>query len=886
MKKWVFLSLLLIFSFWSFFSFAQDEGLIINEVSSGASGNGQYVELLLVGCPSEGSLTDEDINTVDIGGWIIDDESTNGTGNGQTGHIRFNPTATFWDAIPVGALIVIYNPNSINTNIASSGPDDNIMGDQILVLPITATDPNDASVNLFETTTHNAYTGGTYSSPMITDWTAVMNFDNAGDAIQTRDPNEIPAYNTVFHGVRWGTSTLAGAVDETAGGALNALGETIYFNGNQNYRNAATFTRSTTLTNETPGDANPDFVGIPFNGIYITNFKTIAKAGNDAFVCGTSANLSASSVTATWTGGTHWEFTAANGTWSLQDPAAGAFITFNTASSTPITLTGTPGTYRFRWTQAGDCQDGDEVNITFLGDVAPTLVGPGVDLCPVHPDTANLWRTDVTVTLADLSGIVDGIGNPLVSDSAIWVLDSGPAGATASFSPDTVKASGTTQIEVTQAGIYTFRLTTFVAQTAGPLICSEATSVTINFDDFNPVEAGPDTVLCIVDSPTFGLMGSGGMAGSRTWSIRRVLAIDSVTNITSGISAAALFSDVTDPNTTITPPRDGIYTLVWTIDIGDAGGCEISDSVSILFNPEFTGLTANATTPNCSLTSSLVGSSFPFSAMGQWALVSGPPGVTANDVSFSADTNFVTDVTVPVRGEYQFAWSTGTGSCASTSTPATVVFPEPIPDLSPVVDSIFIFFGQGLEIGAPMLDVRYLNPNRFIPTDTIPDVSYLWEPITNLSDPSISLSDPTVRNPIVNPSETTQYRVTITSNIGDCEVEVETTVFVVLDIPIPNVFTPNSDGVNDSWEIPLLETFPNAVVTVYNRWGNIVYDGTGYSTPWDGSNLSGDLMIDGTYFYIIKLNPNQTVRVSINGDGQIIREGVLSQVSGYVEIIR
>lgn len=71
-----------------------------------------------------------------------------------------------------------------------------------------------------------------------------------------------------------------------------------------------------------------------------------------------------------------------------------------------------------------------------------------------------------------------------------------------------------------------------------------------------------------------------------------------------------------------------------------------------------------------------------------------------------------------------------------------------------------------------------------------------------------------------------------------------------INIDIPNVFTPNGDGVNDSFY------FNNKVINateinILNRWGNIVYYSTNNFT-WDGITNSGELCSQGTYFYIIK----------------------------------
>ena len=223
MKKWVFLSLLLPLSLWSIQSLVQDEGLIVNEVSTGPSGNGEYVELLLVGCPDEGDVTTIDGNTVDLGNWILDDADVNtATTGAQQGHIRFKDVA-FWDAVPVGAIIVIYDPNGTNPKITD---DFNIDGDQVLVLPTNATDPSTTDALFEVNTTSEAYNvATTYTDANATSWNIVMDFDNVGDAVQTRDP---AALGVIFHGIDWGTSLLGNVVSTT--GNMDVNGEVIYFN--------------------------------------------------------------------------------------------------------------------------------------------------------------------------------------------------------------------------------------------------------------------------------------------------------------------------------------------------------------------------------------------------------------------------------------------------------------------------------------------------------------------------------------------------------------------------------------------------------------------------------------------------------------------------------
>ncbi|MBK8566732.1 MAG: gliding motility-associated C-terminal domain-containing protein [Saprospiraceae bacterium] len=69
----------------------------------------------------------------------------------------------------------------------------------------------------------------------------------------------------------------------------------------------------------------------------------------------------------------------------------------------------------------------------------------------------------------------------------------------------------------------------------------------------------------------------------------------------------------------------------------------------------------------------------------------------------------------------------------------------------------------------------------------------------------------------------------------------------------PDGFTPNGDGMNDEFIIPELEdpdAYPDNELTVFNRWGDVVYHAKPYrNRDWDGGGLPA-----GTYFYIIRLN--------------------------------
>jgi gliding motility-associated-like protein len=70
------------------------------------------------------------------------------------------------------------------------------------------------------------------------------------------------------------------------------------------------------------------------------------------------------------------------------------------------------------------------------------------------------------------------------------------------------------------------------------------------------------------------------------------------------------------------------------------------------------------------------------------------------------------------------------------------------------------------------------------------------------------------------------------------------------DVHIPNTFTPNGDGINDTWNIGGLEYDQTALVKVFTRYGQLIYESKGYGIPWNGSKGNHQLPT-GTYYYII-----------------------------------
>ncbi|MDD3079626.1 MAG: gliding motility-associated C-terminal domain-containing protein [Paludibacter sp.] len=102
---------------------------------------------------------------------------------------------------------------------------------------------------------------------------------------------------------------------------------------------------------------------------------------------------------------------------------------------------------------------------------------------------------------------------------------------------------------------------------------------------------------------------------------------------------------------------------------------------------------------------------------------------------------------------------------------------------------------------------------------------------------------------------TDQFTYTVKDINGNVS-NVTTVDITILDnqLFIPNVFTPNGDGTNEFFEIKGIDSYSNAELLIYNRWGSEVYHSTSYQNDWDGNGLN-----EGTYYYLLKLKKGDKI---------------------------
>lgn len=129
------------------------------------------------------------------------------------------------------------------------------------------------------------------------------------------------------------------------------------------------------------------------------------------------------------------------------------------------------------------------------------------------------------------------------------------------------------------------------------------------------------------------------------------------------------------------------------------------------------------------------------------------------------------------------------------------------------------------------------------PAATGTNLNYLWTP-------NRYLNNNTIKNPLVTGVEDILYTLKVT-DINGCINEGLVMVKVLKPFKIPNTFTPNNDGINERWLITNLSTYTGNHVQVFNRYGQLVFESSGYAKPWDGT-MNGKPLPFGTYYYVIE----------------------------------
>ena len=133
------------------------------------------------------------------------------------------------------------------------------------------------------------------------------------------------------------------------------------------------------------------------------------------------------------------------------------------------------------------------------------------------------------------------------------------------------------------------------------------------------------------------------------------------------------------------------------------------------------------------------------------------------------------------------------------------------------------------------------------------------------------MSSTTISNPIASPTDSTTYIVTGVDDNGCLDIDtIMINVIGELVIGVPTAFSPNGDGINDFW-MPMYSGsgFLDSYL-IYNRWGQLVYQGDAASKGWNGEFENKPQEID-TYTVIIKAHTTKDEAKFITGNFTLVR---------------
>ncbi|MCB9196468.1 MAG: HYR domain-containing protein [Flavobacteriales bacterium] len=137
------------------------------------------------------------------------------------------------------------------------------------------------------------------------------------------------------------------------------------------------------------------------------------------------------------------------------------------------------------------------------------------------------------------------------------------------------------------------------------------------------------------------------------------------------------------------------------------------------------------------------------------------------------------------------------------------------------------------------------------------DSAFSWSP-------TYSMSLDSTLTPWVKPTITLNYTLDVIS-VNGCTAsgEIEVTVDQIAELIINNFLSPNEDGKNDFWTMNKPALISGCNVSIYDRWGKLIWESNAYNNQWDGTNAHGKELPDGTYFYQITCATGEPIKGSI-----------------------
>ena len=350
----------------------------------------------------------------------------------------------------------------------------------------------------------------------------------------------------------------------------------------------------------------------------------------------------------------------------------------------------------------------------------------------------------------------------------------------------------------------------------GPLELCQGESLTLTAsgaDGYVWSTGGTSPSIVVVQPGTFSVTGTNA-CGQASASITVIASSGPVVSISGNASPCA--------GTSTTLVASGVGPFVWSTG-------EVGPSITVDTNGTYTATATNA----CGSTQASLDVLF----------------VALPEVAISTSGNLCPDAVLSATGAQSYVWSTGATTATITVTDPgtyTVVGSNACgTDTASVTvegSDIEAVLQASVVLGSAPLLVQFTNLSQ------PPTASFDWD----FGDGSVS----TATAPAHVFTEPGTYVVTLTATDGDCSATTTLVITVVEPISepssvrVPNVFSPNGDGQNDTFEV-ITTGISRLDMRILNRWGQEVATLERVNQKWDGRSAAGELLSEGTYFYVL-----------------------------------
>lgn len=435
-----------------------------------------------------------------------------------------------------------------------------------------------------------------------------------------------------------------------------------------------------------------------------------------------------------------------------------------------------------------------------------TGVPGGVQTVQIVLETNPCQDDTITIYLRDYPPMSLSIPDDTICNGESTTLFSYLSGGVGPFTYLWSGGEQTTSIQVAPPGpsVNTYYLTVTDACTPHVKTIDDSVSLVVHQVPTSTFNIAPNDSICLDDDLNVSYAGNATSSAVYNWSF-------SGGNVVSGSGQGPYVIDWSTPSLysiSLNVSENNCYsdTTYQSVTVLPAPVIDISSDITDGCNPitvNFTDETQDA-------------------AQWNWTFSGASPATSTNEnpsgINYNSAGSF--NVTLHVVNIY---------GCESTQTFTNYITSYPVPDAA---------FTFSPTVGTPGLPIVFNSSSSSAFVNV-----WNWD----FGDGATS----TEQNPSHSYGQTGYHTIWLVVETAHGCVDSTSSEILIIDITIPNVFTPNGDGINDNFVIKGIEYVPNCQLIIFNRWGNRVYESTDYKNDWDGGGHS-----DGVYYFIFTLPQN------------------------------